>query len=451
MDDPTAMPICSTGSTSRASSICDDSSERSMSDIEDDTGFTEVTSKKTKKRRLGSQASGSSSGTIITTSAQQPTHGLTVIIKPADAGKIITKVNPLTLTESLDSIAPAGVVNIRPNHRLNVLGLDTRNVESTKALLKVTSLCGIKVTIYEPHPTTSTVGVIRGVSQEITDVQLHTETRVLAQSPVSITQVRRMGQSEVIKLVFASETIPEYATVGHMRFKIFPYVEKPRQCLKCRRFGHIASTCSKPLSCSRCGGDHDLLTCEADAPTCVNCKGQHDSTSRHCPVYRKEKVISNYRSANKVDYLSAKEAVKSPNKRYETEQRQSANKTTIAQEATEKNVPSITSNADFPPLPKWPSKTRDAQTNKNESTVVPRPYRKGHTEEHETSPTTSHINRKVLTASHSSPPRTQNLGSAVYTIATLVRNLLVSIESPLCQAVIAIIDIALPLVTSWCK
>lgn len=53
---------------------------------------------------------------------------LTVGLKPRDRSQKTTKPNLLKLHKCLESIAPDGVMKVRPNHRRNVLTLDTRNI-----------------------------------------------------------------------------------------------------------------------------------------------------------------------------------------------------------------------------------------------------------------------------------------------------------------------------------
>lgn len=74
-----------------------------------------------------------------------PKHGLTVVLKPKDPEKIVTRFNPLQLKASFELVAPDGVLQLRPNHRLNLLAVDTRNIDSTACLLKITTLMGIAV------------------------------------------------------------------------------------------------------------------------------------------------------------------------------------------------------------------------------------------------------------------------------------------------------------------
>lgn len=112
---------------------------------DDDSSYTIV--QKRKKRR---SASISAIGETSTLPSTRRRHGLTVIVKPKDPARQISKVNPLKLLDKLDSLAPDGVLRVRPNPRLNLLALDTRNNESTRSLLALTSVEGISVKTYEP-------------------------------------------------------------------------------------------------------------------------------------------------------------------------------------------------------------------------------------------------------------------------------------------------------------
>lgn len=99
-------------------------------------------------------------------------------------------------------------------------------------------------------------------------------------------------------------------TVGHTRFNGFLYVNKPRQCSKCGRFGHANSVCNKKERCSRCDGKHQHDTCDAEVPWRPNCKKQHEATSHQFSVYETARNISTYQSANNVDYRSARSVAK---------------------------------------------------------------------------------------------------------------------------------------------
>ncbi|KAG0436142.1 hypothetical protein HPB47_018124 [Ixodes persulcatus] len=213
-----------------------------------------------RKRRHLSRGSASSQATIIDAHRENRT----VIVKPQDPTKLIAKLNPLTLSQELDSITPNGVIQIRPNYRLNLLAIDMRDNSSMKTILTLTILLGIKVQTYEAHPRSSAVGIIRDVYKDITETDL--KKAITATTPVIL--VKRLSASETVKLVFATETMPEHVVVGHVRFRVLQYTDKPRQCHKCRRFGHIQAACPHVQRCSHCGGTHDRIDCQADQPSC---------------------------------------------------------------------------------------------------------------------------------------------------------------------------------------
>ncbi|KAG0410822.1 hypothetical protein HPB47_012057 [Ixodes persulcatus] len=229
----TSHPAGNANESAETSNIPDKPSDSSVEDSDNEAPWNV---KATKERRHGSN---SSEATIIT----QVSKSLTVIVKSMDPTKIITKLNPLFLKEKLDSLAPDGIIQIRPNYRLNLLALDTLNLESTKAILQLKNIGPLQVHTYEPTPASSSVGVIRGVSVEIADEDLSTSVRV--KSPG--TQARRLGKSEVVKVISITGTPPDHVYVGHTRYQVLPYLEKPRQCPKCNRFGHIAKNSQPPV------------------------------------------------------------------------------------------------------------------------------------------------------------------------------------------------------------
>jgi len=70
--------------------------------------------------------------------------------------------------------------------------------------------------------------------------------------------------------------------------KVRPTKQKhePIQCMKCRRWGHLAAECpSEKDICGNCGNKHRTNTCRnRNEPYCVACEdGSHASWSRNCP------------------------------------------------------------------------------------------------------------------------------------------------------------------------
>lgn len=232
-------------------------------------------------------------------------HGVVVGIKPVDSSKIITRYNPLALKEGLESLAPDGVLQVRPNYRLNLLAIDTRNADATERLLKISSIAGVRVQAYEPRPSNCGVGVIRGVTTDLSNSDILSALRVR----VPVKSARRLGKtSESVQIVFATETVPEHVIIGYTRYRVYNYVETPRQCKKCQCFGHVAVVCKLSLRCPRCGGSHDRAGCSAEKVCCPNCSKKHESTPAQCSARRDQKAIFKLKTANNTDYKSVKSA-----------------------------------------------------------------------------------------------------------------------------------------------
>lgn len=195
---------------------------------------------------------------------------------------------------------------VRPNQKLNVLAIDTKNVESTKALFGLTLLVELPVIAYESLPRELAAGVTYEVPGDLINGKLQLAVRATA----TFTSTYGLGTSENVKLTISTGTLPDYVTLGYTRHKLQPYIEKPCQCWKCCRFGHVQTGCSKEGCCSRCGGAHDRSEHQADRPFCTNFGKAHYSSSRMCAAYQKEKQTYQYQSeAQMVGYATAKAAL----------------------------------------------------------------------------------------------------------------------------------------------
>lgn len=395
-----------------------------------------------RKRRHLSGGSASSQATIIDAHRENRT----VIVKPQDPTKLIAKLNPLTLSQELDSITPHGVIQIRPNYRLNLLAIDMRDNSSMQTILTLTILLGIKVQTYEAHPRSSAVGIIRDVDKDITESDL--KKAISATTPVIL--VKRLGASETVKLVFATETMPEHVVVGHIRFRVLQYTDKPRQCHKCRRFGHIQTACPHVQRCSRCGGTHDRIDCQADQPRCVNCKRKHEATSRSCPFYKTEAAVSSYRQTHKVSYPLAKSAVLSDNKNKTAGTLNPSSRNSQNEKVEDAMMPPLDDDH-FPALPRQSAASTSASTSVGPETS-PRQRQDNFARVIKTSAQrASDTTYRSRTQGSDNNTEPQGLGSAVYTLATLLRTFLATLEHPLARAGITLIDFTLPLVHSWIK
>jgi hypothetical protein len=107
---------------------------------------------------------------------------------------------------------------------------------------------------------------------------------------------RPSGQhaSAVIKVATKEEAEKllrsDSVTFGGGGLMICPFEERrtPVQCFNCRRIGHRARDCRRPVTCDGCAQEGHAQ-CETVNLRCVNCQGPHRASSRQCPAYEKAK------------------------------------------------------------------------------------------------------------------------------------------------------------------
>lgn len=298
-------------------------------------------------------------------------------------------------------------------------------------------------------------GVIYQVPVDITETELQSAVRATAH----VISISRLGKSESVKVVFSTDTLPEYVTVGYTRFKLQPYIEKPRQCWKCGRFGHVQTACTNDVRCTRCGGAHDRMKCEAADLLCTNCGKAHDSTSHLCPVYQREKKIYQYKSEAKVGYTTAKAALLSSKEKVSqgrsktdgTKTKQDLGAHQLLQEGIQDPQPSSSTQLSNVRQIQTHVKPRDAQVstlelkNENEFPRLPNSASKSDLEVKE--------NRQPRQDKSKAPAKDQPsiTGDKLQTIVNVIRSILCTWESPLSQALLTVIDAILPLIKLWCR
>lgn len=280
-------------------------------DAEDNASGKWHTVKSTRKRQK--QGSSTSSSTVHLSgngTASRSTESLTVIFTSNKPDQIITTLGSLKISQALEKLCPECIIEVRVNDRLNVIAVDTRNGQTTRTLLNCTSICGLKVTAYEPSSRSAAVGVIRDVETNLSDAEITENIR----STVRITRLRRLGASESVKINFAGTELPSHVLLGHVRHSVAVFKDRPIQCKNCSGFGHRAIACKRPPGCSRCGECHvttgkEKVDCSDRPAKCLNCNGSHEATSPLCPRWKHEQDILTYAKNHDLSFPSAKSAL----------------------------------------------------------------------------------------------------------------------------------------------
>ncbi|XP_023214685.1 uncharacterized protein LOC111617645 [Centruroides sculpturatus] len=104
----------------------------------------------------------------------------------------------------------------------------------------------------------------------------------------------------------ASASPLESVTIYYQRYHHERYIPRPRQCKRCRNFGHSPTTCRGHHKCITCGADHDRITCTAAAASCVHCGGEHSADSPRCPAHQQKACLLKFSAIQHCSYLEAK-------------------------------------------------------------------------------------------------------------------------------------------------
>jgi len=162
-----------------------------------------------------------------------------------------------------------------------------------------------KLVSFIPPPFVEVMGVIENIPLGIPDPQLLNMVIRTTTEGVNVNYIRRFvkkGENgsttefTTCAVYFQSDSLPRGLFLeGGMYCRVREYREKPLQCHKCSRYGHIERFCNGKLSCKYCMGEHKTAECEKakkpeeTKPKCVLCKGDHVANTASCPVYIKER------------------------------------------------------------------------------------------------------------------------------------------------------------------
>lgn len=167
-------------------------------------------------------------------------------------------------------------------------------------------------------------GVIRGVSQDITEGSLKLSIRPFGRDSFTVDEVKRItrktnkmdenGESireptQSIIVNFKTSVLPKYVIINKVRCEVESYVQKVLICYNCYRYGHIGKQCRASSRCLKCGEQHNTEACE-QAVQCLHCGGNHYAIQlNECPEFERQKRIKNTMSVNNMSYSEAAKIV----------------------------------------------------------------------------------------------------------------------------------------------
>ncbi|KAK2702125.1 hypothetical protein QYM36_019255 [Artemia franciscana] len=186
------------------------------------------------------------------------------------------------------------IANITRDGVLDVLLLDGKD---TKKALEISCINNIyvKASLKSALQTGQQQKiVIYNVPPEISLADLKEGLMNTKGEEISVLEAFRLGRPNEAELV-SSKSVLFILPLSTMVEKIFLfgqpkpfrlYIEKPIQCTKCMKLGHVSKNCkSTKTQCNICLEEHSHQSCNS-RPKCANCKGDHNSfDKRACPKY----------------------------------------------------------------------------------------------------------------------------------------------------------------------
>ena len=107
-------------------------------------------------------------------------------------------------------------------------------------------------------------------------------------------------------------SIPKEIRIGYTIERVEQYIQAPRRCFKCQKFGHYKEICRGRQICDKCSEhDPDHMENERKNIKCANCHEEYPAFSRSCAIYKREKEIMFIKQTKNIPFPEARKIVES--------------------------------------------------------------------------------------------------------------------------------------------
>ena len=219
-----------------------------------------------------------------------------IVLTCKNPEKNITKISPFLIERAIKAIA-GEVKNVKKT-KYGLLVECFRKAQSDN-LLTMRKIPSTEIDIISsPHRTLNQCkGIIRykgGDLDDLSDEQICEELKpqgIKAVKRFTIKKQNVITKLDTFLLTFNRTSLPSSIHIGPYNVRVSTYIPNPVRCFKCQKFGHGKGQCKGHEICFRCSEEgHDGLGC-TNPIKCFNCGEAHMSSSKDCPVYKKEKEI----------------------------------------------------------------------------------------------------------------------------------------------------------------
>ena len=201
----------------------------------------------------------------------------------------------------------------------NSLLLETCNKTQSDKMLVVRTLADMPVVVSSFSKLNTERGIVR--SKAMGQCTIDELLDCLSdQNVIDIQRMKTRKDGELVEidtyiLTFRATTLPKVIKLSAWHTELVDeFVERPRQCFKCQKFGHVAKYCRLDTDvCGNCGEQgHKRETCSSETK-CFHCQAGHRSTDKRCPKYLLECEILRTQHKEKTSRIVATDLVLSRN------------------------------------------------------------------------------------------------------------------------------------------
>lgn len=220
---------------------------------------------------------------------------------------------PFVIGKSVELAAGGPIAGAISESRGTKYTLEVRNKTQVEKLLNLKKLIDDTEIEIIYHPTRNTCRcVITCWDSADTDIK-EIEDNLNKQGVINVRRITRQTEKGIINtgtmiLTVRGTVPPTYIKLGLLRIPTRQYYPTPLLCFKCLSYGHTKVRCPGEEKCHNCAEKHDTSDICNRPVNCNNCQGNHPSTSRSCPVYRKEAEIIRIKIDEGLSYSEAKVA-----------------------------------------------------------------------------------------------------------------------------------------------
>ena len=92
----------------------------------------------------------------------------------------------------------------------------------------------------------------------------------------------QLQSTPLVILTFDHHYPPDYTYFGWVRCPVRQYIDPPRRCFNCQKYGHTGKKCWARKICAFCGQEANHEPKCKNSPHCSNCREPHPAFNKNC-------------------------------------------------------------------------------------------------------------------------------------------------------------------------